>query len=74
MMLRLAWIFGLVSTRDYDRRTRQKRFGATAVAANDSALKRMERSLVKDRVAVIVFLVAVTIFIYTIEYAPAFSA
>jgi hypothetical protein len=74
MMLRLAWICGLVSTRDYDCQTRQKKFGATAVAANDGALKRMERSLVEDRIAVIVLLLAITIFLYTIEYAPAFRA
>lgn len=74
MMLRLAWIFGLVSTRDYDCQTRQRKFGNAAVAANEVALKRMERSLVEDRIAVIVFLLAVTIFLYTIEYAPAFRA
>jgi hypothetical protein len=34
----------------------------------------MERSLVEDRIAVIVFLLAITIFLYTIEYAPAFKA
>ena len=74
MMLRLAWIFGLVSTRDYDRQTRKKKFGIAAVTANDGALKRMERSLIEDRIAVVVFLIAITIFLYTIEYAPAFSA
>jgi hypothetical protein len=73
-MLRLAWIFGLVSTRDYDTQIRQKKFGNAAVAANEGALKRMERSLVEDRIAVIVFLLAITIFLYTIEYAPAFKA
>jgi hypothetical protein len=73
-MLRLAWVFGLISTRDYDCRTRQKKFGNAAIAANETALKRMERSLVEDRIAVIVFLLAITIFLYTIEYAPAFKA
>ena len=71
-MLRLAWICGLVSTRDYDCRTRRKNFGKAAIAANEVALKRMERSLVEDRIAVIVLLVAITIFLYTIKYAPAF--
>ena len=74
MMLRLAWIVGLVSTRDYNRQMRQKRLGKAAVEANEAALKRMERSLVEDRIAVIVFLVAITIFLYAIEYAPAFRA
>ena len=73
-MLRLAWIFGVVSTRDYDSQIRQKKFGNAAVVANEGALKRMERSLVEDRIAVIVLLLAITIFLYTIEYAPAFRA
>ena len=74
MMLRLAWICGLITTRDYDCQTRQKKFGNAAIAANAGALKHMERSLVQDRIAVIVFLLAITIFLYTIEYAPAFRA
>lgn len=74
MMLRLAWICGLVSTRDYDCRIRQRKIGNAAIAANEGALKRMERSLVEDRIALVVFLVAITIFLYTLEYAPAFRA
>jgi hypothetical protein len=74
MMLRLAWICGLMTTRDYDAQKRQRKFGNAAIAANEGALKRMERSLVEDRIAVIVLLLAITIFLYTIEYAPAFKA
>jgi hypothetical protein len=74
MILRLAWICGLVSTRDYDSRMRQRKIGIAAIAANEGALERMERSLVEDRIAVVVFLVAITIFLYTLEYAPAFRA
>ena len=74
MMLRLAWILGIISTRYYDSRKRQRMFGEAAIVAHEVALKRMERSLVQDRIAVIVFLVAITIFLYTIEYAPAFRA
>jgi hypothetical protein len=74
MMLRLAWICGFVSTRDYECQTRQRRIGNAAIAANEGALKRMERSLVEDRIAVVVLLVAFTIFLYTLEYAPAFRA
>jgi hypothetical protein len=74
MILRLAWICGLLSTGDYDTHTRKQRYGKAAVAANATALKRLERSLVEDRIAVIVFLVAITIFLYTLEYAPAFRA
>jgi hypothetical protein len=73
-MLRLAWICGLITTRDYDTQKRLQKFGNAAIAANEGALKRMERSLVEDRIAVIVFLLAITIFLYTIEYAPAFKA
>jgi len=74
MMLRLAWICGLVSTRDYDCQIRQRKIGNAAIAANEGALKRMERSLVEDRIAVVMLLVAITIFLYTLEYAPAFRA
>jgi hypothetical protein len=74
MMLRLAWICGLVTTRDYDCQTRQRILGNAAIAANEGALERMERSLVEDRIAVVLFLLAITIFLYTIEYAPAFRA
>ena len=74
MVLRLAWICGLLTTRDYYYRIRQRKIGDAAIAANDGALKRMERSLVEDRIAVVVFLLAITIFLYTIEYAPAFRA
>jgi hypothetical protein len=74
MVLRLAWICGLLTTRDYDYRIRQRKIGDAAIAANDGALERMERSLVEDRIAVVVFLLAITIFLYTIEYAPAFRA
>jgi hypothetical protein len=73
-MLRLAWICGLVSTRDYDCQLRQRKIGNAAIAANEGALERMERSLVEDRIAVVVLLVAITIFLYTLEYAPAFRA
>lgn len=74
MMLRLAWICGLLTTRDYDYQMRQRKIGAAAITASEAALERMERSLVEDRIAVVVFLVAITIFLYTIKYAPAFRA
>ena len=74
MMLRLAWICGLVSTRQYDCQRRQRKIGQAAITANEGALERMERSLVEDRIAVVVLLIAITIFLYTIEYAPAFRA
>jgi len=74
MILRLCWICGLVSTREYDFQTRRRKFGKAAIAASEGALERLERSLVEDRIAVVVFLLAISIFLYTIEYAPAFRA
>ena len=69
--MRLAWIFGVISTRDYDYRNRQKRIGACAIGANEGALERLERSLTRDRVAVIIILIAITILLYAFQYAPA---
>ena len=69
-MLRLAWIFGFISTQDYESRKRRKKLGSLAIDANEAALNRVERSLVYDRIAVIVFLIALTILFYTVKYAP----
>ncbi len=74
MMLRVAWIFGVLSTPDYDVRLRQKRFGKAAIRANQFALQRMERALVEDRIAIVVFAIAISIVLYTIKYAPAFQS
>ena len=72
MVLRFAWIFGIVSTRDYDLRLREKRFGAEAVAATDGAVQRLEQVLAEERLAVVLFLVAVIILAYTFLNAPGF--
>ena len=74
MVLRFAWIFGLVSTRVYDSRLREKRFGPGAVAATDGALQRLEQVLVEERLAVLMFFVAVIILAYTLLNAPGFRA
>jgi hypothetical protein len=65
MMLRLAWILGLLSTRDYDLSMRQKRFRRAVPEATDCALQRLERPLFEDRLAVILFLLGIAIFAYT---------
>jgi len=70
MMLRLAWIFGFLSTRDYALRLRQKRFRPAVTEAADCALQRLERPLLEDRLAVILFLFGSMIFAYTFLNAP----
>ncbi len=72
-MLRAAWICGLLSTHDYHLRVRQRRFGPRAVRGNDSALAPMEKLLFEDRLAIVLFLVAVGILGYTLLNAPAFQ-
>lgn len=71
--LRLAWILGLVSTRDYDSKRRRSRFGPSAVEASDAALQRMERSLTEDRLALVLFLVGVVLLVYTWVNGPLFA-
>jgi hypothetical protein len=70
MMLRLAWIFGLLSTRDYALWMRQQRFRPAVTEPTDCALERLERPLLEDRLAVILFLFGMMIFVYTFLNAP----
>jgi len=70
MMLRLAWVFGLLSTRDYALRMRHKRFRTAVTEATDCALQRLEQPLLEDRLAVILFLVGIMIFAYTLLNPP----
>lgn len=70
MLLRLAWIFGFISTRDYELRRRHSTFGPGAVTATESAFERLERSLAKDRLAIIVFLIGTIVLVYTLLNAP----
>jgi len=71
MMLRLAWIFGLLSTREYSLRMRQERFQPAVTEPSACALERLERPLLEDRLAVILFLSGIAIFAYTLLNAPA---
>lgn len=73
-MLRLAWICGFVSSRDYVSRVREGSFGPDAVQAAEAALSRMERALLQERVAVVLFLVGIVILTYTLLNAPALPA
>ena len=65
MMLRLAWTFGLVSTRQYGARTNMS-------VTNPQAIQFLERTLFKDRLAIIVFLAGLIILAYTFLNAPLF--
>ena len=71
VMFRLAWTFGFVSTREYSARMRASRFGHEAGDATDDAVKRLERTLLEDRAAMIIFLIALIILAYTALNAPA---
>jgi hypothetical protein len=70
LFLRAKWICGLLSTGEYDLQSRTKRFGAGAVPASEPASQRLERSLLEDRLAVVIFLFAALILAYTFLNAP----
>jgi len=69
-LIRMAWICGLLSSRDYATRARLKRFGPEAVNAADTALKHVDRLLLQERVAVVLFLIGIAILTYTLLNAP----
>ena len=70
MMFRIGWMFGFVSTREYSARARLERFGPEAGDATDAALRQLEQTLFKDRLAIIVFLIGVIIVTYTFLNCP----
>jgi hypothetical protein len=65
MLLRFAWIFGIISTQEYDSRMRRRQYGSEAIAGTHNALERLDRSLLEERVAVVLFLIALMIFTCT---------
>lgn len=65
MMLRIGWLFGFVSTPDYDRRSRCQP-GRTP----GSREKTLERSLWEDRLAIVLFMIGAVILTYTLLNAP----
>jgi hypothetical protein len=72
-MLRLAWICGLLSTREYHVKSRLEKYGSNAIVGPDSVLDRLDRSLVQDRIAVVLFLVGLVILTYAALKGPALS-
>ena len=64
-MLRLAWIAGIITTPQYVRHARQKQFGSAAANPLASTLGHWDRSLFKDRIAVVLFLAGFMILAYT---------
>jgi len=72
-LLRIAWICGLVSSGDYVTRVRLERFGPEAVSAAETALKHVDRLLLQERVAIVLFLIGIAILTYTVLNAPFLS-
>jgi hypothetical protein len=70
LLLRIGWILGFVSTHEYHSQTRVRRFGADVPAATDASLERMERALVADRLAFVLFLIGTVILVYTCIHGP----
>jgi len=68
--LRAAWIFGFISTRDYDARCRQKHVGPAALEATDAALDRLEQALSEDRLAVVLILLTILVLAWTYLNGP----
>lgn len=72
ILLRLAWIFGLLHSREYDRRVRSRKIGAATIDAADGAMERLEKVLVEERAAVVLFLAGGVVLAYSLLNAPAF--
>jgi hypothetical protein len=65
MMLRIRWILGFVSTHEYGRR-----MGSQPVYTPESRAKSLERCLMEDRLAIVLFLAGAIILTYTFLNAP----
>jgi hypothetical protein len=72
VLLRFAWIFGLLHSREYDRRLRVRKTGAKTEDAPDSAVQRLEKLLVEERAAVVLFLAGGVVLAYSLLNGPAF--
>lgn len=72
--LRLVWIFGLISTSDYAKRTAHhpSASGSGPVTLPGSHFSRLESALLEDRIAVVLFLLGALILTYTVLNSPAF--
>src|SRR5260370_230064 len=72
-MLRLGWIVGMITTAEYVCRRRYQQFGCEVANPTESSLRHLDRTLLKDRIAVVVFLLGFIIFAYTFLRAPLFA-
>jgi hypothetical protein len=71
ILLRFAWIFGLLHSREYDRRLRSRKTGAETIDAPDSAVERLEKLLIEERAAVLLFLAGGVLLAYSLLNGPA---
>jgi hypothetical protein len=72
ILLRFAWIFGFLHSREYDRRVRARNIGAATIGAADCAVERLEKVLAEERAAVVLFLAGGVVLAYSLLNAPAF--
>jgi hypothetical protein len=72
ILLHFAWIFGLLHSREYDRRVRARTIGANTVDAADSAVDHLEKVLIEERAAVVLFLAGGVVLAYSLLNGPAF--
>lgn len=72
ILLRFAWICGLLHSREYDRRVRMRKIGAGTIAAADGAVERLEKVLAEERAAVVLFLAGGVVLAYSLLNGPAF--
>lgn len=70
LFLRVGWILGVVSTAEYHSRVRNLRYGDGAPKASDATLRRMERALTADRLAVVLFLLGTVLLVYAWMHGP----
>jgi hypothetical protein len=71
ILLRFAWIFGLLHSREYDRRLRSRKTGAETIDVPDSAVERLEKLLIEERAAVLLFLAGGVVLAYSLLNGPA---
>jgi len=70
LLVRLTWILGFISTPEYHARMRRSRFGAHAVLGGEPAVRRLERSLASDRLALVLFLLGLVLLVYAWVHGP----
>jgi hypothetical protein len=73
VLLRFAWIFGLLRSVEYARRVRRHKIGPETIGAADHTVQQLEIVLIEERAAVVLFLIGGVILAYTFLNAPAFQ-